>query len=70
MLSQPISRIVGIEEELRGRQLADVSGLHAWLNLLFESEDAITISDLKTIRLVAVTCPSGMLSLTLALAER
>ncbi len=49
-VSRPIGRIIGIEEELRGPLIAGVPDLLARLDLLFESDDAITISDFKTSR--------------------
>jgi len=49
-LSHPVGRIVGIEEELRGRLIDGVPDLLARLDLLTETEEAITICDLKTAR--------------------
>ncbi len=49
-LSRPVGRIIGIEEELRGRLMDGVPDLLARLDLLTETDDAITITDLKTAR--------------------
>ena len=49
-LSRPVGRIIGIEEELRGRLIDGVPDLLARLDLLTETDDAITITDLKTAR--------------------
>ena len=48
--SRPVGRIIGIEEELRGRLIDGVPDLLARLDLLTETDDAITITDLKTAR--------------------
>lgn len=49
-LSRPVGRIIGIEEELRGRLIEGVPDLLARLDLMTETDDAITITDLKTAR--------------------
>lgn len=49
-LSRPAGRIIGIEEELRGRLMDGVPDLLARLDLMTETDDAITITDLKTAR--------------------
>ena len=49
-VSRPVGRIIGIEEELRGPLIAGAPDLLARLDLLFESDDAITITDFKTSR--------------------
>lgn len=49
-LSRPVGRIIGIEEELRGRLIVGVPDLLARLDLMTETDDAITITDLKTAR--------------------
>ena len=49
-LSRPVGRIIGIEEELRGRLIDGVPDLLARLDLITETDDAITITDLKTAR--------------------
>lgn len=49
-LSRPTGRIIGIEEELRGRLIDGVPDLLARLDLITETDDAITITDLKTAR--------------------
>ena len=49
-LSRPAGRIIGIEEEMRGRLIDGVPDLLARLDLMTETDDAITITDLKTAR--------------------
>ena len=49
-LSRPIGHIIAIEEELRGRLIDGVPDLLARLDLITETDDAITITDLKTAR--------------------
>ena len=51
-LSRPVGRIIGIEEELRGCLIDGVPDLLARLDLLTESDDAITVTDFKTSRSV------------------
>ena len=49
-LSRPVGLIIGIEEELRGCLIDGVPDLLARLDLLTESDEAITVSDFKTSR--------------------
>ena len=49
-LSGPVGRIIGIEEELRGCLIDGVPDLLARLDLLTESDEAITVTDFKTSR--------------------
>ena len=49
-LSRPVGRIIGIEEEMRGQLIDGVPDLLARLDLLTETDDAVTITDLKTSR--------------------
>lgn len=49
-LARPTGRILGVEEELRGQLFPGVPDLVARLDLLVESAEEITITDLKTSR--------------------
>ena len=49
-LAQPQGRILGVEEPLRGELVPGVPDLLARIDLIVESEDAVTVTDLKTAR--------------------
>jgi putative RecB family exonuclease len=49
-LSQPVGRIIGVEEELRGRFAAGCPDVLARIDLLTETDDALVVTDLKTSR--------------------
>lgn len=49
-LASPVGRIIGVEEELRGRLVPDVPDLLARIDLLIETDDALVIRDWKTSR--------------------
>ena len=49
-LARPRGRILGVEEELRGQLIPGVPDLVARIDLLVESDESITITDLKTSR--------------------
>ena len=47
-LAQPAGAILGVEEELRGQLLEGTPDLLARIDLLTETEDALTVTDFKT----------------------
>jgi len=49
-LANPHGQILGIEEQLRGELVPGVPDLLARIDLIVESEEAVTITDLKTSR--------------------
>lgn len=49
-LTDPRGQIIGVEETLRGELIPGVPDLLARIDLIVESEDAVTITDLKTSR--------------------
>ena len=49
-MSQPEGDIIGVEEQLRGELVPGVPDLLARIDLIVESADAVTITDLKTAR--------------------
>jgi putative RecB family exonuclease len=49
-LSQPAGRIIGVEEELRGRFAAGCPDVLARIDLLTETDEALVVTDLKTSR--------------------
>jgi len=49
-LSRPVGSIIGIEEEFQAPLIADCPDLFARLDLMLESDDALTITDFKTAR--------------------
>jgi CRISPR/Cas system-associated exonuclease Cas4 (RecB family) len=49
-LSRPAGRILGVEEELRGRIVDDVPDLLARIDLLIETDTELAVVDLKTAR--------------------
>ena len=49
-VARPQGRILGVEEELRGRLATTVPDLLARIDLLVETDDALVITDLKTAR--------------------
>jgi CRISPR/Cas system-associated exonuclease Cas4 (RecB family) len=49
-LVEPRGRIIGVEETLRGELISGVPDLLARIDLIVESDDALTITDLKTSR--------------------
>jgi hypothetical protein len=48
--AQPRGKILGVEEELRGRLVAGCPDLLARIDLLVETDDALVITDFKTAR--------------------
>ena len=48
--AQPVGHVIGVEEELRGSIIPGVPDLLGRIDLLIETDDAVTISDLKTSR--------------------
>ena len=49
-LAQPQGQILGVEEQLRGELAPGVPDLLARIDLIVESDDAVTVTDLKTAR--------------------
>lgn len=49
-LAKPKGIILGVEEELRGRLLADVPEFLARVDLIVENDDCVSITDFKTAR--------------------
>lgn len=48
--ARPAGHIIGVEEQLRGELVPGVPDLLARVDLIVESDDAVTITDLKTSR--------------------
>ncbi|MBX3452779.1 MAG: PD-(D/E)XK nuclease family protein [Planctomycetaceae bacterium] len=49
-LSQPHGTILGVEEQLRGELVPGIPDLLARIDLIVETDDAVTVTDLKTAR--------------------
>lgn len=49
-LATPQGKILGVEEQLRGELVPGVPDLLARIDLIVESDDAVTVTDLKTAR--------------------
>jgi CRISPR/Cas system-associated exonuclease Cas4 (RecB family) len=49
-LANPHGKILGVEEQLRGELIPGVPDLLARIDLIVESDDAVTVTDLKTAR--------------------
>ena len=49
-LATPAGKIIGVEEQLRGAVIPGVPDVLARIDLIVESDDAVTVTDLKTAR--------------------
>jgi putative RecB family exonuclease len=49
-LAQPVGRVIGVEEELRGNLVPGVPDFLARIDLLIETDDALIVRDFKTSR--------------------